>query len=156
MRHPVVTITAHTGGEPELRYTNSGIAVCKVRAAWSKDIPPATPGGEWDRENTTWVTVEWWRKTAEQVAELAIGKGDMVRVTGSLFMEEFTRRDGSIGQALKLTADGTPAVWPKRDGQGGRPQGPAGTPENRPGGQGGTAPADTGFGNGGGYDDPPF
>ncbi|GAA1333190.1 hypothetical protein GCM10009592_26740 [Brachybacterium rhamnosum] len=155
MKHPVVTITARTGGEPELRYTNSGIAVCKVRAAWSKDIPPATPGGDWDRENTTWVTVEWWRKAAEQVAELAIGKGDTIRVTGSLFMEEFTRRDGSIGQGLKLTADGTPAVWPKRDAQDGGGQAPARTPENTPA-QGGGQAQQQGFGNGGGYDDPPF
>lgn len=137
MRDPIVTVTARTGGEPDLRFLNDGTAVCAVRAAWSNDRPDGNGG--WIEDHNTWSTIEWWGKAAEHTAELNIGKGDLIRATGSLFMDEFTRRDGSPGQTLKLRADGTPRVWQKKDRTQG--QAPAAAPAS---------------GGGVGHDDPPF
>lgn len=157
MKDPIVTITARTGGEPDLRYLNDGTAVCAVRAAWSHDRPDGNGG--WIEVHNTWSTVEWWGKAAEHTAELGIGSGDLIRVTGALYMDEFTRRDGTLGSTLKLRADGTPRVWPKKGNSGGgsgvgwtdqQGQGtaaPASGPENTPG---------RGAGLIGGHDDPPF
>lgn len=169
MKDPIVTIVARAGGEPELRYLNSGVAVMTVRAAWSHDRRPDA-GGEWISENTTWSTIEWWDRAAEHTAELAIEKGDLLRVTGALRLEDFTRRDGTAGSVLKLKADGTPRVWRKKDRagsatgwtdqQGGAPApGPARTPENSPGRGAaltGDAPAGPASNGGAVHDDPPF
>lgn len=144
MKDPIVTVTARTAAEPELRFLNTGTAVATVRAVWTHDRRPDN-NGDWIKEHETWLTIEWWDKAAEHTADLAIGKGDLVRVTGALFMDEYTRRDGSPGQSLKMKADGTPRVWRKRerDGNGNGQTAPARAPENTPAG-------------GAGHDDPPF
>lgn len=162
MRDPVVTITARTGAPPELRYLNDGTALCTVRAAWSNDRPDGNGG--WISDHTTWVGIEWWADAAEMTSALNIGTGDLIRVTGHQWMDEFTRKDGSHGAGLKLRADGTPKVWPKRDpaapagGQGqGRGAGlvgtgqPAAAPPPEP-----TAGPAQGTVTGGGHDEPPF
>lgn len=168
MKAPIVTVTARTGGEPELRFLNDGTAVCTVRAVWSQDRPDGTGG--WIKEHETWATIEWWGKAAEHTADLRIGAGDLIRVTGALFMDSYTRRDGTPGQTLKLRADGTPRHWPKRDqGDQGAPAtgragqaAPASRPETTPAGapsQGGAQPQELGYSGGGGtggYSDPPF
>lgn len=159
MKLPVVTVTARTGGDPVLTYLNDGTALCTVRVAWSQDRPPAMEGGEWARERTTWATVEWWGRAAEHTADLNIGTGDLIRVTGALWMDEYTRRDGTPGQGLKLRADGTPRVWAA---QRNRPAAPAAAPQTAPaeGPSAGTpAPASRPVTNtmtGGRHDDPPF
>lgn len=162
MKAPIVTVTARTGGEPDLRFLNDGTAVCSVRAVWSQDRPDGVGG--WLKEHETWLTIEWWAKAAEHTADLAIDAGDLLRVTGALFMESYTRRDGSPGQALKLRADGTPKHWRKREqgpggdtGRAGQTAAPATTPENpRPAAQGGAQPGELGHGGGVRHDDPPF
>lgn len=148
MRDPIITITARTGAEPELRYLNDGTALTTVRAAVTDDRPDGN--GSWIENHTTWYDVAWFGKAAEHVSDLGIGKGDLIRVTGSLFLDDFTRKDGTTGSALKLRADGTPRVWAKRDQSSGTPGRAARTiapavaasPESTPAG--------------GGYDDPPF
>lgn len=155
MKDPVVTITARTGGQPELRFLNDGTAVCAVRAAWSHDRPDGKGG--WVEVHNTWATIEWWGKAAEQTAELGIGSGDLIRVTGAIWQDQYTRKDGTPGQTLKVRCDGTPRVWPKKeqqesgtgwtDGQG------APAPENAA--TGGRAAGLMG-GGGAGHDDPPF
>ncbi|HEX7352508.1 single-stranded DNA-binding protein [Brachybacterium sp.] len=161
MKAPIVTVVARTGGEPELRFLNDGTGVCSVRGVWSQDKPDGVGG--WLKEHETWLTIEWWGKAAEHTADLAIESGALIRVTGMLYMDSYTRRDGTPGQTLKLRADGTPKAWPKRD----RDQQPTGTgragqaapPAPAAGAttQGGAQPAELGYGAGGArHDDPPF
>lgn len=155
MKAPIVTVTGYTGGEPELRYFNDGTAFASVRAAWSQDRPDGTGG--WIKDHETWVTIEWRGKSAEHTADLGIGTGELVRVTGALYMDSYTRRDGSPGQTLKLRADGTPKHWTKDDRGGQRPPAgragqapPAAAPETTP-------PAGPAGPIGGArHDDPPF
>lgn len=149
MKLPIVTVTARTGAEPELRFLNDGTAVCAVRAVWSQDVPPEQQGGEWTSARETWATIEWWGKAGEHTADLAIGKGDTIRVTGALWMDEYTRRDGSPGQTLKLRADGTPKHWPK--GERGAQSGTGRAGQSAPAPS--SPPASTG---GASHDDPPF
>lgn len=162
MRDPIVTITARTGAEPELRYLNDGTALTTVRAAVTDDRPDGNGG--WIENHTTWYDVAWFGKAAEHVSDLGIGKGDLIRVTGSLFLDDFTRKDGTTGSALKLRADGTPKHWPKgergeqsgtgRAGQAAPPPAPETTSS-----QGGAQPQELGYRTGGAgndYSDPPF
>ena len=156
MKEPVATITGRTASEPEpLRYLNDGTAVTSVRVAVTKSVPDGNGG--WTDVRTTWYAIGWFGQAAEHVSELGIGKGDLLRVTGEQWLEEYTRRDGTTGTALKVRADGTPRVWPKRDRADGAPAGRAArTITDTPAPAAAPAPPAENTGTGGGHDDPPF
>jgi single-strand DNA-binding protein len=50
--------------DPEVRYTPKGTAVCDISLAINRMLPPEQEGGE-RREETTYVDVTLWGKTAE-------------------------------------------------------------------------------------------
>lgn len=96
-----ITITGHLGRDPELKYTGqNGLAVCTISVG-------ATPrrksrSGEWeDRGAAQWYRLAAFEDEAEAWAE-AFNKGDKVTATGTLVVEEFTRKDGTAGYALEL------------------------------------------------------
>lgn len=89
------TITGNLGRDPELRALPSGQMVTNFSVAVRQpkvkgEDPPAL-----------WVKVELWGKTAEYAADY-LKKGDSVYCTGEVKQEEFTRRDGTAGQAIVL------------------------------------------------------
>jgi len=92
----VGTVDGNVGSDPELRYTQGGKAVCNFSLGSSTKV-----GNE---RQTTWVDVTCWEECAEVVAE-QVRKGMRVIVTGRLLVEEFSRKDGSKGQKLKMVAD---------------------------------------------------
>ena len=66
--------------DPEVRYTNSGTAVCTIRLAASYKYK--TSGGE-DREEVLYINATLWGKRAENVKE-RLKKGNLVFVEGRL------------------------------------------------------------------------
>jgi single-strand DNA-binding protein len=119
--------------DPELRYLNSGSAVCKMGLAVSRRY--RTKEGE-QREDTLFVNVETWNKSAEYCGE-NLKKGRPVMVEGSLKSDEW--EDKTTGQ--KRTAVTVNAVrvhtldWDDRGGGSGGGGGggrPAETPSPRP------------------------
>ena len=73
----VVIIAGRLVRDPELRYTNTGKAVCKFSIAHDRS-----------KENTDFFSVEAWEKVAENVGQYC-KKGSPVIVHGRLILEQW-------------------------------------------------------------------
>jgi single-strand DNA-binding protein len=115
--------------DPELRYLNSGSAVCTMGLAVSRRY--RTKDGE-QREDTMFINVETWNKSAEYCGE-NLKKGRPVLVEGSLKSDEW--EDKTTGQkrtAIKVNAVRVNILdWDDRGGGGGGGS-PAAAPSPRP------------------------
>ena len=91
-----ITITGKVGQEPELRYSQGGMAILTFSVAdtYGKD----------DKKKTTWHNVTVFSKLAENTAG-TISKGSTVIIVGRYEQDEFTKKDGTKGKSLKLIAD---------------------------------------------------
>ena len=77
-----VTIVGNLADDPELRYTQGGVAVVSVRVGST----PRTFNRQtsaWEDGETVWVRCTAWREVAENVAQ-SLTKGTRVVVTGRL------------------------------------------------------------------------
>lgn len=94
-----ITIVGNVGREPELRYTQSGSAVCDFSVAvterWNKD-------GE-QQQKVTWFRVSCWNKLAETVNQY-LQKGRQVLVIGTIDASAWTAKDGEARASLELNA----------------------------------------------------
>jgi single-strand DNA-binding protein len=141
-----VTIAGRLTRDPELRYIQSGTAVCKLGLAVSRKFKTKT--GE-TREETLFVNATVWGQSGEWVGE-RLKKGAPVLVEGSLKSSEW--EDKNTGQkrtAIDINATRVqPLAWEDRGGQGGG--------GNYGGGQGGGQQGGgQQGGNYGGYSDAP-
>jgi len=91
-----IMLYGNLGGNPELRYTSSGDAVCNFNVAVNSKY------GQEDR--TTWFRVTAWRKTAELIAQY-FAKGDPIMLEGSVAEEKWTDRDGVERSTLAVNAN---------------------------------------------------
>lgn len=90
------TIHGNVGNEPELRYTQGGMAVVEFSVADTH--------GKDDKKKTTWHNVVAFGQIAENFAASA-AKGNSVIVAGRFEVEEYTKKDGSKGKSIKVVAD---------------------------------------------------
>jgi single-strand DNA-binding protein len=74
------TIVGNLVEDPELRFTNTGIAVTNMRVAVTHRIQQ---DGEWRDGDTSFLKVNVWRGQAEHLAD-SLAKGDRVMVIGRL------------------------------------------------------------------------
>ncbi len=88
-------LCGNLGADPELRYTQSGKAVCNLRVA-------VTTGGR-DRERTEWFRVVAWEQLAE-LCDRYLQKGSRVFVEGALQSRTWTDRQGVERTSLELHA----------------------------------------------------
>lgn len=99
--YQVLTIIGRLGKNPEMRYTPTGIPVCKFSVAtdrvWNNDQGQR-------QEETTWHNVTVWRKQAESCAQY-LTKGSLVLITGSVKASGYTNRDGASAASLEITAE---------------------------------------------------
>ena len=86
-----VTLVGRLGGDPELRFTQSGKAVASFSMVTSKSTRNAD--GSWDESETTWYRVDVWETLAEAVVE-SLNKGDSVIVVGRVYMDSYKGKDG--------------------------------------------------------------
>ena len=124
----VVNIIGRLGRDPELRYTQSGKAVCNLRLAVNDGK---------DRE-AVWLDVVCWDKTAELVGQYK-HKGDEIAVEGRLQVREYEDKDGNKRKATEIVANRVHFIGPKSEG---------GEQQSKPAGGG------YGGGGGGGYGKP--
>ena len=80
--------------DPELRRTQSGIAVTSFRIACDRDFK--SQNGE---KGTDWIDVVAWRQTAEFVSKY-FAKGRMAVVEGRLQSRDWTDKDGNKRTAI--------------------------------------------------------
>lgn len=98
-----LTVVGNVGGEPELRYTQSGVGVC----SFSVGTTPRTfdrQKNEFVDGETTWFRVSVWREYAENVAS-SISKGTRVVVTGKLAVRQYETKEGEKRTSVEIVAD---------------------------------------------------
>lgn len=111
-----VTDFGRIGRDAELRYTQSGDAVCSVPVA----IDYGRKGQD-GKKPTQWYEVTLWGKQAEGLAEY-LTKGKQIAFTGTdLHVETFQKNDGSQGVKLvcraseiKFASDGQAQGQPRQ------------------------------------------
>lgn len=114
--------------DPELRYLPSGMAVCKMGLAVSRFYKK---DGE-KREETLFITVTTWGKTAEYVNEY-LRKGRPVLVEGQLRSNEFEDKSGQKRTVIEISAERVQQLdWGDRAGGGAPSSSGAGKPAPRP------------------------
>lgn len=94
-------IVGNLGGDPELRYLQSGQAVCNFSVAVSERWRDRNSGEQ--RERTTWYRVAAWGPLAE-TCNTYLSKGRQVMVTGNVSARGYLNNNGEAAASLDLTA----------------------------------------------------
>ena len=153
----VVTVVGNLTADPELRFTNSGVALATFTIAST----PRTfdrASNEWKDGEALFLRASVWREFAEHVAS-SLTKGSRVIATGRLKQRSYETREGEKRQVMELEVDDVgPALRyatakvTRTQSQGGGFGGGNG------GGGGASAPADDPWASspGAGFDEPPF
>jgi len=95
-----VTIIGNLVEEPELRYTQSGLPMAKIRVAVNRRW---RQNEEW-QEETSFFGGTLWREAAENAAE-SLQKGMRVIVTGSLEQRSWETPEGDKRSVVELRID---------------------------------------------------
>jgi single-strand DNA-binding protein len=95
------TIVGNLVEDPELRFTNTGIAVANLRVAVTQRTQH---NGEWRDGDTSFFKVNVWRGQAENLAD-SLSKGDRVMVTGRLRQRSWETPEGDKRSVTELEAD---------------------------------------------------
>lgn len=95
-----VILVGNLGQDPELRYTNSGTAVCNFRIATNESYKDSS-GQMVDK--TEWHNVVTWAKLAEICGEY-LRKGSQVYIEGSLQTRSYDDRDGNTKYVTEVKA----------------------------------------------------
>ena len=97
------------GGDPELRYTNSGASVCEMRVAVNESW---TDKQGQRQEATEWLRVVAWGKLAENCAKY-LAKGRPVYLEGRLKTRKWQDKEGNdrwttevVAQEVKFLGSG--------------------------------------------------
>lgn len=85
-----VHLIGHLGKDPEVRFLQTGNAVCTLRLAVGER---RKEGDNW-KDHVEWVDVVVWGKTAERCGEF-LKKGRQVFVDGRLQTRQFKDKDGN-------------------------------------------------------------
>jgi single-strand DNA-binding protein len=100
---PQITIIGNLVGDPELRFTPNGQAVARFRVACSSRR--RTDNGGWEDGDTTFLSCQVWRSTAENVAESkGLIRGKSVIVVGQLKQREYETREGEKRTVYEVEA----------------------------------------------------
>jgi single-strand DNA-binding protein len=94
MTETSVSFAGNLTDDPEVRYTEGGIARAMFRVAVS---------GRWEQE-ASFFTVVVWRDQAEHAAQ-SLSKGSRVVVVGRLQQRAWTAEDGSARSTIEVAAD---------------------------------------------------
>ncbi len=94
-------IVGNLGGDPELRYLQSGQAVCNFSVAVSERWRDRNSGEQ--REKTTWYRVAAWGPLAE-TCNTYLSKGRQVMVSGNVSARGYLNNNGEAAASLDLTA----------------------------------------------------
>lgn len=157
-----VILVGNLTRDPELRYIPSGTAVCEVGLAVNNRRK--NDKGEWVEE-TTFVDVTFWQRTAEVVSEY-LSKGSPILVEGRLKLDTWESQDGKkqsklrvVGETMQMLASrtgGGEGGGAPRSGGGARPARQQAPPADAPPPDDFGEPPPPSGGDSGGGDDIPF
>jgi len=141
-----VMLLGNLGADPELRMTNGGQAVLKIRLATSETY---LDRNKVRQERTEWHSVVVWGKRAEALAKF-LTKGSRIFVEGGLRTSSYDDKEGNKKYKTEVVANN---IILSGSGGGGGGGGGRGGPRN----EGGPGPSDDGpapsGGGGGGFSD---
>ena len=98
-----ITVIGNLTADPELRWTQSGVAIADFTVA-STPRTYDRNAGEWRDGNTLFMRCSVWRDTAENVAE-SLRKGMRVIVQGRLTQRSYDTQQGERRTAVELQVD---------------------------------------------------
>jgi len=96
------TVVGNLTADPELRHTNSGVALATFTVASTSRVLDGS-SGKWRDGATIFLSCSAWRGTADRVAR-CLAKGDRVVVTGQLRQRVF-ETDGARRSTIELITD---------------------------------------------------
>lgn len=107
----IVALTGRLTRDPELRYTNSGIAVVQFILAVDRTFTKANGEKEAD-----FIQIVAWRKTAELVANNT-KKGSLIGVSGRVQTRNYQDNDGKTVYITEVVMDNLTFLEPKNSQQ---------------------------------------
>jgi single-strand DNA-binding protein len=137
-----VILVGNLGDDPELRYTNSGAAVCNMSLATNESYTDQD-GNE--VQQTEWHDVVAWERLGE-ICEEYLSKGSQVYFEGKLQTNEWEDRDGNTRYSTEVKVRDMMFLDSNRQGggdQGGRGGGGQ-RASGRSSGPGGSSPSGDG------------
>jgi single-strand DNA-binding protein len=118
-------VQGRIGQDPELKYTNSDVAVVNFSVATSRSWKDKTTGEK--VEQTEWVPVVFFGRRAEVIAEY-FSKGRMIYVEGRSQTRSWEPDDGIkryktelVGEAFEFCGDKSNGYQPKEEDYPGAP-----------------------------------
>jgi len=105
----VVTLVGRVGGDPDVKYFESGNVLCKLTLAVNRMSKNA--------EQPDWFNLELWGKTAE-IAGTYVRKGSLIGVKGSLKVEHWEDRATGVNRSKPVVrVDKLDLLGSKRDNE---------------------------------------
>jgi single-strand DNA-binding protein len=99
----IITVVGNLTADPELRYTQGGLAVANFTiASTPRTFDRAT--NDWKDGDALFLRASCWREFAEHVAG-SLTKGSRVIATGRLTQRNYDDRDGNKRTAIELQVD---------------------------------------------------
>ncbi len=99
----VITVVGNLTADPELRYTQSGLAVANFTiASTPRNFDRAS--NDWKDGETLFLRASVWREFAEQVAG-SLTKGSRVIATGRLKQRSYETKEGEKRTSFELDVD---------------------------------------------------
>ena len=110
-----VILVGNVGVDPEIRTTESGVKVARVRLATTERIYNRQTNESTDL--TEWHTVTLWRGLAD-VADRYVRKGSQLYIEGRLRTREWTDKDNIKRYSTEILADDMKLLGRRSDSQG--------------------------------------
>ena len=89
----VVTLVGRVGGDPEMRFFDSGSVKCRLTLAVRRETS--------NSDQPDWFTLELWGKTAE-VSGNYVRKGKQIAVKGSLKFDTWSDRNTGANRSIPI------------------------------------------------------
>ena len=97
-----VILVGHLGRDPEMRYTQSEVAVCSFSLATSETYSDRNSGEKVTQ--TEWHNIVLWRKLAETAGKY-LRKGSQVYIEGKLRTRKWEDQNGATRYTTEVVAD---------------------------------------------------
>jgi single-strand DNA-binding protein len=97
-----ISLTGYVATQPLVRTVKTGVTTVSMRVAWTPRRRDRVTG-EWADGNTSYVTVNCWRKLASNVA-ICVRKGDPVAIQGRVTVRPYTDKEDRPRIAVEIEA----------------------------------------------------
>ncbi|MGB9441543.1 MAG: single-stranded DNA-binding protein [Desulfobacterales bacterium] len=114
-----VILIGNLGGDPEVRYTPSGVAVAQFNIATSEEWKDKDSGEK--RERTEWHRIVAWRRLGEICGEY-LSKGQQVYVEGRIQTNTWEDKEGNKRYTTEIIANTVQFLGKRESSESARPR----------------------------------